>query len=281
MDDFYTILPRDKNLRKHIAYYYFHESENENFKKDIVYHPHYLSALNVYSNVKIQWSSSGKTYLPIASNAKEVILTVNNKTSKEVKLRGAFSKIGIVFNPLGINHFIKAPLSTLMKSSRASNFNYFGDDFITTADLVFHSRDFEIKGDILDTFFKGYFREFEDKRLLKAVDLILNSSKIPRTQDIADSLGISRKTLLRLFKTHMCFTVEEFKSVVKFRKALSHYEKAIAKPRLSHVAYDNKYYDQSDFINHFKAITGLNPKKFFATIRDISAIGTYWTVKED
>lgn len=281
MDTFKTIVPKDKDLLKCIAYYYFHESKDEHFSKDIVYHPHYLAALNVYSKVKIQWNENGKTYLPIQSDAKEVILTINNKTSKEVRLRGAFNKIGIVFHPLGINHFINQPLNKLIKNNSASNFDYFGDDFLKTSNLVFNEPSLLGKGDLLDSFFKNYFKEFEDERVTKAIDLIFNAPKMPKIQELADSLFISRKTLLRLFKMHLCFSVEEFKSVVKFRKALLFYEEAINKPELSHVAYDNEYYDQSDFINHFKSITGLNPSKFFASIRNISDNGTYWTFKKE
>ncbi|WP_461443613.1 helix-turn-helix domain-containing protein [Maribacter sp.] len=281
MDTFKTIVPQDKDVTKHIAYYYFHESKDAHFSKDIVYHPHYLVALNVYSQVKIQWNDNGKTYLPIQSDAKEVILTINNKTSKEVRLRGVFNKIGVVFHPLGINHFIDQPLHKLVQNKSASHFDYFGNDFLSTSSLVFNAPSLADKRNLLDSFFKNHFKEFEDERVQKAIDLIFNSSKMPKIQELADHLLISRKTLLRLFKKHLCFSVEEFKSVVKFRKALLFYEEAITKPELSHVAYDNEYYDQSDFINHFKSITGLNPSKFFSSIRNISNNGTYWTFKTD
>ena len=277
MDTFKTIVPRDKSLLKHIAYYYFHESQDEHFSKDIVYHPHYLVALNVYSKVKVKWDENGKTYVPTTSDEKEVILTVNNKTSREVRLRGVFNKIGIVFHPLGINHFIDTPLCQLLKSTRASTFNYFGDAFLDTSRAVFDASTLADKRNVLDTFFKERFKGFEDERILKAIDLIFNASDIPSAQELADSLAISRKTLLRLFKTHLCFSVQEFKSVVKFRKALVLYHESINKPPLSHVAYDTKYYDQSDFINHFKSITGLNPVKFFSSINTISTHGPYWS----
>lgn len=281
MDTFKTIVPKDKDLLKCIAYYYFHESKDEHFSKDIVYHPHYLAALNVYSKVKIQWDENGKTYLPIDSDTKEVILTVNNKTSQEVRLRGAFNKIGVVFHPLGINHFIKSPLNQLVENNSTSSFDYFGDDFLNTSRLVFNEPSLTDQGNLLDSFFKNHLRQFEDERVTKAIDLIFNSSRMPKVQELADSLLISRKTLLRLFKMHLCCSVEEFKSVVKFRKALFFYKEAIDKPELSHVAYDNEYYDQSDFINHFKSITGINPSKFFSTIKNISDKGTYWTFKTD
>jgi len=279
MDTFRTIVPNDRNLLKSIAYYYFHESKDENFSKNIIYHPHYLVALNVYNNVKIKWDENGRTYVPIKSDSKEVILTINNKTSKHVRLRGAFNKIGIVFHPLGVNSFIDPPLSEIVTNNRVSSFDYFGKDFLDTSNLVFNEASLESKGKQLDTFFRTRFKKFEDERIIKAIDIILNTSETPKIQDLANSLSISRKTLLRLFKMHLCFSVEEFKLVVKFRKALQFYEEAITKPTLTQVAIDNQYYDQSDFINHFKSITGFNPKKFFSSINNISNNGTYWTFK--
>lgn len=281
METFKTLLPKDKNLLKVIAYYYFHESKDENFYKNIIYHPHYLVALNVYNNVRIQWDENGRTYVPAKRDSKEVIITINNRTSKQVKLRGAFSKIGIVFHPLGINHFIGHPLSGIINSNRVSSFEYFGEDFLNTTNRVFNEARLERKGDLLDIFFNTHFKKFEDDRVIKAVHAILNNSKTPKIQELSDNLLISRKTLLRLFKTHLCFSVEEFKSVVKFRKALAFYEEAIIKPTLTQVAIDNQYYDQSDFINHFKSITGFNPSKFFSSINNISTNGTYWTFKKN
>jgi len=35
------------------------------------------------------------------------------------------------------------------------------------------------------------------------------------------------------------------------------------KSRLTDLAYDNEYYDQSHFIKDFKEFTGLSPKEFY------------------
>lgn len=184
METFRSILPQDKNLSKWIAYYYFHESQDENFSKDIIYHPHYLVALNVYKNVKIQWDANGRTYVPIKSDSKEVIITINNRTSKQVRLRGVFNKIGIVFNPLGINHFIKHPLSRIITNYRVSNFEYFGNDFLKTSNLVFNEPNLENKAKLLDIFFKTKFNKFEDERAIKAVDIILNTAETQKFKSL-------------------------------------------------------------------------------------------------
>ncbi|WP_347925915.1 AraC family transcriptional regulator [Pontimicrobium sp. SW4] len=277
MDTFKTIQPKCKDLSKRIAYYYFHESKNENFSKDIIYHPHYLVALNVYKNVRVVLNEKGRTYIPVKSNQAEVLLTINNKTSKVVRLRGSFNKIGIVFYPLGINHFINRPLSEVVTDNRVSRFDYFGKDFITISDLAFRESNLKNKREILDSFFKSHFKKIEEERIVKAVNIIFNATEIPKVKELASNLSISRKTLLRLFRKHLCFSVEEFKSVVKFRRALTLYEAAVKKPSLTQVAIENQYYDQPEFINHFKSLTGFNPKKFFSSTKQIHTNGPHWT----
>ncbi len=206
-----------------------------------------------------------------------MILTINNKTSKVVRLRGAFKKIGIIFYPLGINHFIEPTLSEVATNDRVSRFDHFGEDLLTISESVLQESIVEARCEILDSFFNKHFKGLEEERIIKAVSMILNATEIPRVNELADHLAISRKTLLRLFRKHLCFSVEEFRSVVKFRRALAAYEEAVRKPHLTHIAIENQYYDQSEFINHFKSLTGFNPKKFFSSTRQIQANGPHWT----
>ncbi len=278
-EKFLTVSPKNELLAKHIRYYYFHKSYDTNFRKNVVYHPHYVSALNIYKHTDVKWSDYGRTYVPKNSNDLSVVFTINKKVSKEVRLRGKFDKIGIVFNPLGINHFIETPLSGNINDS-ICHFDYFGKELHEIAQTVYLEKDIENKRDLLDGFFIKQYIGFEDVRLLQAVQEILAANDSAKTQDLAKSLGISRETLLRIFKKHLCFSVEEFKSVIRFRQALEYYEETTIKPKLTHVAIDNRYYDQADFVKHFKKVTGASPKKFFSSLRNISNAGTYWTFKD-
>lgn len=279
-ESFITIKPQDEVIAQHVAYYYFHDSENEDYYENIIYHPHYYVPLNVYKNVKVIWDEHSRTYVPTDSEELSIILTIKNKTSKEVRLRGAFSKVGIIFNPLGINHFIEAPLRDTVSDIRVSSYEHFEESFNALMAKIYDEPDCSIKRDLLDAYFLSRYRPFHDSRLKHAVKLIMESPKMYKTQELADELKISRETLLRLFKKHLCFSVEEFKSVVKFRRALAYYEEAIEKPKLTEVALETEYYDQSDFINHFKAVTGFNPKSFFANIKTIGMNGPYWTFED-
>lgn len=278
-DFFLTVNPKNELLAKHIKYYYFHTSHDANFSTNVVYHPHYVTGLNIYKHTRVEWNDYGRTYIPNTSKKLSIVFTINKKLSKEVRLRGKFDKIGIVFTPLGINHFIKPPLSDIIDDG-ICHFDYYGKALHEVAQAVYHEKNIENKRDLLDNFFTKQYVGFEDSRLLKAVQKIYTANDSIKTQDMANSLGISRETLLRIFKKHLCFSVEEFKSVVRFRRALEYYEENAIKPKLTHVAMDNQYYDQANFVKHFRKVTGSSPKNFFSSLRNISNKGTYWTFKD-
>jgi AraC-like DNA-binding protein len=275
-EEFLVIKPNVGILKKHIKFYYFHNSHDSNFKKDVVYHPHYLTTLNIYKGVTVDLDLKGRTYVPTKSSEFSSIYTINKTKSKEVRLRGLFNKIGIVFNPLGINHFINRPLSEIVTES-ISEFDYFGMSLDEIAKEVFDKENLIDKRISLDNFFLNKYSSISDDRIVNAVGEILDSEGSIKIKDLAQQLNISRETLLRIFKKHLCYSFEEFKSVVRFRRALEYYVENEVKPNLTNVAIENQYYDQSAFVKHFKKVTGLSPKKFFSSLHDIGNSGTYWT----
>jgi len=192
------------------------------------------------------------------------------------KIQTPFNKIGIVFQPLGINNFIEFPLCKVIDESPKANFDYFGDSFNITLHQVYATDIIEQKVNLLDGFFINMLNPFKEERLNDAVRLIFE--KELAVQQLSDTLGMNRKTLFRLFKKHLNCAPKEFLTIVKFRKALNLYQRQDHKPQLTAFAYENEYYDQSDFIKHFKKVTGFNPKKFFSNISHLGSEDTFWTL---
>jgi YesN/AraC family two-component response regulator len=75
--------------------------------------------------------------------------------------------------------------------------------------------------------------------------------------------------------------VKEYLDIVRFRKALNMYQTIEKKPLLTSIALENGYYDQSEFIKHFKKVTGYNPKKLFKNIQHLGNEDTFWTLIEN
>lgn len=152
---------------------------------------------------------------------------------------GTFDKVGIIFNPLVVNHFLDVPLSSIA-SKGVTLFDYFGAPFIEVINRVYVEEDLNGKRELLDDFFAHKYLELRDQRIVSAVGMILNNDKNIKIQDLAKELSISRETLLRLFKKHLCCSVEDFKSTVKFRKALEYYQETSSKPKLTQVALETE-----------------------------------------
>ncbi|WP_040279458.1 helix-turn-helix domain-containing protein [Psychroserpens damuponensis] len=269
-----TLKPKSDVLSKYIAYYYFNTSKETNYTKSFVFYPHYRNSITVYQNSKISFNGNTSKVVPNAHQDFEIIYTGIHPNSRFGKIIAPFDKIGIVFQPLGLNNFLSESLTEIVTEDPMRNFNYFGNDFVTVLNQVYNTSDFDEKVMVLDAFLLQNIKPFQDHRLIKAVDLMFKGDL--SVLEISEALHINRKTLLRLFKKHLNCSPKSFSNLVKFRKAINTYQEY--KPALTDLAYQNDYYDQSDFIKHFKKITGFNPKKFFGNLSHLGTEDTFWTV---
>ncbi|WP_422106426.1 helix-turn-helix domain-containing protein [Winogradskyella sp.] len=278
-EQYVSVKPKDKVLRKYIAYYYFNSSFEKGYTKKFIFYPHYKNALTVYKNGKIELVQNCSYAKPCLSQKYEIGYTGILSEGQIVMIDAPFNKLGVVFQPLGINNFFSEPLSEIVLETPILNFNYFGDEFINLLDMVFDTDHIEQKVDYLDYFFCSELQPLNEQRIIKAVSLLLE--KDMPIQNVSGELGINRKTLQRLFRRHLNCTPKAFATIVKFRRALNLYQSKEQKPQLTQFTYENEYYDQSDFIKHFKKVTGFNPKKFFADISHLGSEDTFWTLLEN
>jgi AraC-like DNA-binding protein len=275
--NFITIKPKDEVVAKHIYCYYFHMSDDPGFKKKFFFYPNYKHALTVYRNSDVEFDMVKIISIVNPSNDKKItsFYSINTDKNFKVDLNGIINKIGIVFNPLGLNHFIKEPLGDIFDRS-TPNFEYFGDDFAPVAQKVFDEPDADKKGQVLDNFFREKYCGFEDVVVKKAVVEILNSNGAIKVEELSDSLNVNRKTLLRLFKRHLCCSVEEYKKMVMFRNALNYSQQAGEDTSLTDVALYSLYYDQAHYIKHFKSVTKQSPKSLLSKLTKLGNHDVYW-----
>ena len=106
---------------------------------------------------------------------------------------------------------------------------------------------------------------------------LIDSPTKARVQEIAEELGISRRTLLRNFQKHLFYTPEEYMSVIKFRRALLYYQKQKDAPNLTQIALDSGYYDQPEFSKQLKNRSGLSPKELFSQLEIMDDV-LFWNL---
>lgn len=84
---------------------------------------------------------------------------------------------------------------------------------------------------------------------------------------IQAELNISQRTLERKFEQHVGISPKLLSSIAQFQAGLTQL-KHNRFYKLSDIAYDNGYSDQSHFIRSFKKFTGLSPLKFYRQLKN-------------
>ncbi|MDT0294485.1 helix-turn-helix domain-containing protein [Mesonia ostreae] len=275
-DQFLTCKPAPA-LAPYIAYYYVHQSLSQDFDKTFTYYPHFKHALTAYQHSSHCLLDDVRAEVLPNKHSSPIIYSKLQKEIGTVHLHGVFLKVGIVFQPLGIHHFIHRDYHELFPKP-VNYVNCFGRDFDEVLQRVFFTEEIEDKSALLDSYFLQHKKDFSEERLKKAVQLIMESEGKISVQYLADELTMNRKTLLRLFQKHLDCSVEAYKKLVKFRLALIKIQKE-KDVNLTQISSEN-YFDQSDFIKQFKKLTQLAPKKFLAAVTKMGSEDTIWNFKD-
>ena len=102
-----------------------------------------------------------------------------------------------------------------------------------------------------------------DKKIIFATSALQKDNSIHILTDIQRQLNITERSLQRLFETHVGISPKMYKRICQFQAAfqqLNQYEFS----KLTDVAFDHDFADQSHFIRVFKEFTGITPKAYLA-----------------
>ena len=105
----------------------------------------------------------------------------------------------------------------------------------------------------------------ENRELCKIVqystDLIMNKTGKEVISEILETLNLNERTFQRAFKKYVGVTPTHFRHICQFQQAFGqlHGKKF---DKISEVAYDNSYSDQSHFNRYFKEFTQITPNNY-------------------
>lgn len=272
MTQFHTLTLHNKAPHE-VAYLYVHSGAEA---APFAYFPHYRNAITAYFNASVVLHPSASLIHPQKKPSLALIASHNYDRQMQVDLHGPFLKVGIAFEPLGMNVFLgdgwtPAPPHALLPNTAWPALRTFladhKDAFATAPDAALEA---------LAEFLDKQPRHVVPNDLRAAVELLIASHGEIAVEPLADAVGTTRKTLYRRFQHHLGCSVETFRMLVRFRAALNHYLTADERLSFTALAADHAYYDQPAFIRHFKKITGLTPRHFFRNIRQHGQADTWW-----
>lgn len=92
----------------------------------------------------------------------------------------------------------------------------------------------------------------------------------PSIRDIATTIGISHKHLLRQFDKYVGLTPKALSRIQRFQRSLqllkrsadAQFTNPTAYRSLTEIAYESSYYDQSHFVHEFEAFTCMKPTEY-------------------
>lgn len=104
-----------------------------------------------------------------------------------------------------------------------------------------------------------------DNSIKLAVSTIINSKGMIPINQLREQLYITERTFERRFKKEIGVTPKQFARIIQFSFSLNQLQESDYE-KLTHIAYENGFTDQSHFIKSFKQFTGATPKELLSKL---------------
>jgi AraC-like DNA-binding protein len=256
--------PKDSLLQKYIECFYTINREQD--AKPITYltFPSIFTIVSVNTNSSIQISGNKVTLKYSAAKSLETYLTYPFIEPVWVEYQGQTNEITTYFKPLGINAFLKKPLSFYYKTQYPS-FEPFAD-YKSKMHQILLIQDYEKKVEELEKYWVSKFSGFSHPFLHNVVSKIIGGNSLETLSEMALDNNVSRATINKHFAHHLYQTPSQLKKISRFRTAIKEHLSTKCSESLTEITYKTNYFDQSHMVKEFRALTSLAPKHFFSKI---------------
>lgn len=263
MRDFRTFKPQDQRITKFISYYYIDFDDNPTANNQYICYPHFNTTLSFYESGRFEYADYHSQITTGKDSKFLKILTPIREEPLMVSQIGAKKKVAVVFEPLGINHFLQSAYQ-FEANAHPKLFEAFDPRINGVLQQIFEGLSIpEITG-LLDEFFLTQLNGFNQPSLEQVLEVMHNQEENHTISKIVEeNLGISRRQLGRLFKQHLGTTPHKYNNIVQFRQALNYQVFQDSVKNYTELAFKARYTDQSHFIKACKQLTKFTPGVFF------------------
>jgi AraC-like DNA-binding protein len=273
---FNTFQPNSEFLKNFIAYYYTDGSNDSGYRNSYIFYPHIYTTLSFYKNAVCQFDATS-TIITYDKKVKYLKIVTHQTLPRCSTQIGKTNKLAVAFKPLGLNRFITEKYSEIVAAEAQLFSPQNNAQWEAMLGQVFSEKTVEHKIQILDSFLLRQYNDYENTILEHALAMLSDVGSDLSIDEIAKQVNVSRKTLLRYFKSELRITPELFRMIVRFRYAIN--EKIIkdSPETLTRIAYEANFFDQAYFIKRFKQLTGVTPSQFFKAGTRLGQEDTFWT----
>lgn len=270
---FETLKPTHQLIQQYVSYYYLDIADDEDYFNEYICYPHYNNTVSIYQNhtASLHHNHSiinfEKEALPLQ------IFTPLREDILKVTQRGPVCKVGIVFEPFGVNQFL--PKGTpIHQISCTPTFQFLDNEFVLN---LFNEHEFKSMVSLLEKQLLQLLRPVENQYVTNAIQILNLTETEMGIDELAEvKLGISRKHLNRLFKQYLGVSIQKYRSIVRFRQLMNYKLNQVEQRNLTTLSHQAHYTDQSHFIKACKQLTGLTPSQFFKEGKIVGSEDTFW-----
>ena len=176
---------------------------------------------------------------------------------------GYVNTFAIRFYPYGFANFVTVPISTLANKETPIEM-LFGEKISKKlAQEIIHATDTKQRIEIIERFLLKKLSEQStvDKIVKTTMDALLSTKGSTSISDILKEDLSKRRQVERKFVKQIGVSPKQLGKVIRLQSALKMLLNDEGE-KLTNIAYESEYYDQSHFIKDFKEFTGISPKEF-------------------
>ena len=182
-----------------------------------------------------------------------------HESNFHVSINAPIDEVCIIFHPAALRLFSKVSYEELIHSDEVFQM-LFPNQTDCFLEQLFEEENSHKRVLMLEKIFmENCTRAFLSDRAREVIHTIYKGNDL-KVKDLAKQLSMNESTLYRLFMDQIGQNPKSFLRTVRFRNALNGILE-FEKPKLTGIAHQNHYTDQSHFIRDFKEITGQTPSQ--------------------
>lgn len=190
----------------------------------------------------------------------------------EIEPTGETGIFSIRFHPEGFLPFTTFPINQ-MENTAVSLEKLFGKDGQEIGQQILSANSTAERIKFIEIFLLDRLTDLEtvDRIVKSTVETIITANGQLPVDELSKLTQVNRRQLLRKFSSAIGLSPKQLSRTIRLQSAL----KMLLNNQfsnLSHLAYENEYYDQAHFIKEFKEFTGSTPKEFYGTHLKMSSL---------
>ncbi|PZR27883.1 MAG: AraC family transcriptional regulator [Citrobacter freundii] len=253
----HRIIPPPEHLKDYVRYFWTLESDNS------AETPKTFKAIADGSPGMIFQHSDEGSFYQFDKKLAPVFLYGQTTVCTEISSPAAFSTIGVYFAP----HVLKSVFG--LKASELTDScidigEIAGKQGFPLEDRLLEAKNFEEKSIILSEYLSLQLKQHkaqEDSLLTHIIDRINRCNGVISVKDLQTLSGLSERSFERRFQQSIGVSPKLYSRICRFQASLKQLRENDFQ-KLSDIAFENEYSDQSHFIRAFKEFAGFSPKEF-------------------